>query len=274
MPHDNVRRTGDAQERKEVQKNYPPQTKTERQTSCTTNRTEARRQARCAGPWKQTCLTRRRAESGFEAGSSRRGWVCAGNLVVPNFALFDEFLFPDELASLQEYVRRRESRFRSSAVLSRDSKTVIQPRHRRSRVLVAGPYGELIIARLRACFDRILDALGAEAFPFWFADAQITASGDGDFFRPHADSDASDSRWLTYVYYFHREPKRFRGGELLLYRPNQGWAHDTIVPRCNQMVAFRPSLVHEVRPVRCPSGSFADSRFTLNGWIHREPPAH
>jgi SM-20-related protein len=191
---------------------------------------------------------------------------------VPNFALFDEFLFPDELASLQEYVWRRECRFRSSAVVvSRKGKTAILPRHRRSRVLSAGPYGDLVITRLRASLDHILEALGLEPFPLWFADAQITASGDGDFFGPHTDSDASHSRWLTYVYYFHREPKRFRGGELLLYRPNKGWAHDTIVPRCNQMVVFRPSLLHEVRPVRCPVANFADSRFTLNGWMHREP---
>jgi Rps23 Pro-64 3,4-dihydroxylase Tpa1-like proline 4-hydroxylase len=78
------------------------------------------------------------------------------------------------------------------------------------------------------------------------------------------------------VYFFHREPKTFRGGDLRIYdsrwengryEPTENYRN--IVPRQNQMVFFVSSLAHEITPVECPSGAFADSRFTVNGWIHR-----
>jgi SM-20-related protein len=42
-----------------------------------------------------------------------------------------------------------------------------------------------------------------------------------------------------------------------------------IVPQPNQIVFFPCSLLHEITPVECPSRAFADSRFTLNGWLHK-----
>ena len=48
---------------------------------------------------------------------------------------------------------------------------------------------------------------------------QLTATNDGQFFRQHKDDDADSvrTRVLTFVYYFYREPKAFRGGALQLY---------------------------------------------------------
>jgi Rps23 Pro-64 3,4-dihydroxylase Tpa1-like proline 4-hydroxylase len=52
-----------------------------------------------------------------------------------------------------------------------------------------------------------------------------------------------------------------------MYRPQEKYR--TIVPQQNQAVFFLSSLAHEITPVECPSGAFADSRFTVNGWFHR-----
>jgi Rps23 Pro-64 3,4-dihydroxylase Tpa1-like proline 4-hydroxylase len=41
------------------------------------------------------------------------------------------------------------------------------------------------------------------------------------------------------------------------------------VPQQNQIVFFPCSVLHEITPVECPSRAFADSRFTLNGWLHK-----
>jgi Rps23 Pro-64 3,4-dihydroxylase Tpa1-like proline 4-hydroxylase len=43
----------------------------------------------------------------------------------------------------------------------------------------------------------------------------------------------------------------------------------SIPPRQNQIVFFPCSVLHEITPVKCSSGAFADSRFTLNGWLHK-----
>jgi Rps23 Pro-64 3,4-dihydroxylase Tpa1-like proline 4-hydroxylase len=51
------------------------------------------------------------------------------------------------------------------------------------------------------------------------------------------------------------------------------WTHTgdyrAVVPEQNQIVFFRSELLHEITPVVCPSQAFADSRFTVNGWLHR-----
>lgn len=110
-------------------------------------------------------------------------------------------------------------------------------------------------------------------------ECQVTASTDGSYFRPHTDAGkgAIDAtRKLTYVYYFNREPKGFTGGELRVYndelRNGKFSSTDTfqlVEPRNNSIVFFNAAIMHEVRPVQVASKAFADSRFTVNGWIHR-----
>jgi Rps23 Pro-64 3,4-dihydroxylase Tpa1-like proline 4-hydroxylase len=117
-----------------------------------------------------------------------------------------------------------------------------------------------------------------EEFSISALEAQVTASNDGDFFRSHRDNgdDKVASRQLTFVYFFHREPRPFEGGELRIHDSrlengeyvNTG-SYQTIEPRQNQIVLFPCSLQHEITPVECPSRAFADSRFTMNGWLHK-----
>ncbi|HZZ17281.1 MAG TPA: 2OG-Fe(II) oxygenase, partial [Candidatus Sulfotelmatobacter sp.] len=117
-----------------------------------------------------------------------------------------------------------------------------------------------------------------EEFPITHVEAQITASNDGDFFGVHSD-DAQEtiaSRRITFVYFFHGEPSPFKGGELRLYdapggyeRGYQTLGYQTIVPQQNQIVFFPCSVSHEITRVACPSKAFANSRFTLNGWLHK-----
>jgi Rps23 Pro-64 3,4-dihydroxylase Tpa1-like proline 4-hydroxylase len=113
-----------------------------------------------------------------------------------------------------------------------------------------------------------------DEFPVTHVEAQLTASNDGDFFCPHSDNSHEKvvSRTLTFVYFFHREARPFEGGELLLhdsYGDCQTGNYQTIVPQQNQVVFFPCSALHEITPVVCPSKAFADSRFTLNGWLHK-----
>jgi len=156
--------------------------------------------------------------------------------------------------------------------------------HRRSRVLMdLGKHQEVILERIRGVLPRVLDQLGIEEFPVVHAEAQITASNDGDFFGVHSD-DAQEiiaSRRITFVYFFHREPCQFGGGELRLYdsrvsdeqqpgaNGHDNGSYQTVVPQQNQIVFFPCAAWHEITPVECPSGAFADSRFTLNGWLHQ-----
>jgi Rps23 Pro-64 3,4-dihydroxylase Tpa1-like proline 4-hydroxylase len=194
--------------------------------------------------------------------------------------VLDEFLAPQELDELIRYALEHESDFRASEVVSPNAdEGVTDYDHRRSRVLMElGKHQDIVIERIQSVLPRIVQKLGMELFAVSRVEAQITASNDGDFFRGHSDNgdEKIASRELTFVYFFHREPRQFTGGELRIHdsRLENGQyvstgSYQTIEPQQNQIVFFPCSLLHEITPVECPSRTFADSRFTLNGWLHR-----
>jgi len=194
--------------------------------------------------------------------------------------VFEEFLAPEELKTLTQYALGREVDFRMSEVISPGVMgTVVDSEHRRSRVLMdLGSHEKVIRDRIEAALPRVLEKLSMEKFPITRFESQLTASNDGDFFRHHFDNAEEEiaNRELTYVYFFHREPKAFDGGELRMHdaeRRDGSWVttgnYKAVVPEQNQIVFFPSALLHEITPVVCPSRAFADSRFTVNGWLHR-----
>jgi SM-20-related protein len=210
----------------------------------------------------------------------------AGTLTAPGTAavaetgvlVLDEFLAPQELERLARFVETHESDFVLSEVVSPGAAGgAVDFEHRKSRVLYElAEHEALLSGRILSYLSRILPAVGLEPFPIARVEAQVTASNHGDFFRPHEDNGeaALRTRELTFVYFFHREPKAFDGGELRIYDPQgtddaSGSTCRAITPRQNQIVFFPSHLLHEISPVNCASGAFADSRFTLNGWFHR-----
>ena len=208
------------------------------------------------------------------------GVMDAPAIVRAQCVVLDEFLAPQELDELVRYALEHEAEFQVSEVVSPSGEPgVIDYNHRRSRVLInLGRHQEVILDRVRGVLPRLLDRLGIEEFPVTQVEAQITASNDDDFFGTHSD-DAQEiiaSRRITFVYFFHREPRQFEGGELRLHdsggsseRHVSSGSYQTIVPQQNQIVFFPCSVLHEITPVVCPSRAFADSRFTLNGWLHK-----
>ena len=194
--------------------------------------------------------------------------------------LLDEFLAPQELQELTRFVLEQENAFHISEVISPGVEGgIVDPENRRSRVLMdLGKHGDVVVGRIQSALPRVLEKLGMKTFSVSRVETQITASNHGDFFRHHSDNREEEvaSRQLTFVYFFHREPKAFHGGELRLHNSqleNGAWTHPgdyrAVVPEQNQIVFFRSELLHEITPVVCPSQAFADSRFTVNGWLHR-----
>jgi SM-20-related protein len=197
-----------------------------------------------------------------------------------NYVLFDEFLAPAELLSLANYVLQHEREFQISEVVSPGVRGgIVETETRRSRVLMdLGRHRDLIISKLTAALPDALRRLGHPQFEISRVEAQITASNHGDFFHWHSDNglDAIAGREITFVYFFHREPKPFTGGELRIY--DSRWEQNhyvpaggyrAIVPEQNQLVVFHSSLTHEITQVQSPSQLFTDSRFTVNGWFHK-----
>jgi Rps23 Pro-64 3,4-dihydroxylase Tpa1-like proline 4-hydroxylase len=218
-------------------------------------------------------------------GRSQSKTQAAGVMEPPQFLparmlVLDEFLAPEELQDLMRYTLAHEAEFRISEIIAPGVNVATADfESRRSHVLMElDKHHAVIVNRIQSCLPRIFEKLEHEPFPLNRVEAQITASNDRDFFRQHSDNahEQTAARELTFVYFFHREPKQFRGGELRIYDScwaNGGYAatanYRAIVPQQNQIVFFPSSLVHEITPVECAGATFADSRFTVNGWLRR-----
>jgi SM-20-related protein len=224
--------------------------------------------------------TPRPPSPGPPATGRSTGIMQGSEFLAAQCVVLDEFLAPAEVKALMQYAVDRETEFHLSEVISPGvSGGLVDYEHRRSRVLYdLGKEGAALLQQVEAGLPRILPKVGHEPFPISRVEAQITASNHGDYFRWHCDDGHAEvaSRLITFVYFFHREPKEFSGGELRIYDSrwlNSGYAptgnYRTIVPQQNQLVIFPSALAHEITPLECPSGTFAGSRFTVNGWFHR-----
>ncbi|NJP12527.1 MAG: proline hydroxylase [Leptolyngbyaceae cyanobacterium RU_5_1] len=138
---------------------------------------------------------------------------------------------------------------------------------------------EWLSDRIHCILPTVMAQLKVADFAITRTEMQLIASQDGAYFQRHLDQHPHDSRKtrkLSYIYYLHQQPKPFSGGELLLYDSKiAAGCYETaesfkaIAPRHNSIVFFHSRNAHEVKPVSCPSKQFKDSRFAINGWIHR-----
>ncbi len=187
---------------------------------------------------------------------------------------FDRFLNPAEQQRLFEFTLQREPEFVAT------STTTNSQDYRRSRVLYRFPeFYNLMVRRIREVLPEVLAQLEITPFAIAQIEAQLTAHNDGHYYKLHNDNGSAETanRVLSYVYYFCREPQPFSGGELIVYDSRiennfyvKADSYRAIEPRNNRIVFFRSRYLHEVLPIRCPSRQFADSRFTINGWIRQD----
>lgn len=192
--------------------------------------------------------------------------------ILPHLRIVD-FLDAQTHAALLEWALANEARF----VPAQLAGGMVKPEARRALVLRdLGPIADLLDARLREAAPHWAAMLRSTPFAASEVELELAAHNDGAHFTLHADTYASaqaarGDRMLSAVYYFHRRPKRFAGGALRLHRLGAapGDAGLDIAPDDNSLVVFPSWGPHEVMPVSCPSGAFADSRFAVNGWIYR-----
>ncbi len=193
----------------------------------------------------------------------------------PRCVIIDDFLSPQEHDELLAYALASEAQFEAGTVT--ESYT---PEVRQNQVILdfgASVHSRLLENRLLIWFPLIAKRLGLPVFPLAQLESQLTAARDGHYFKTHADQSPTTPRALTCIYYLHREPRGFSGGELRLYDAVsvEGGAEvraaESFVPVqavANRLVVFASHELHEALPVRCPSGEFADSRFAITVWLH------
>ena len=189
-----------------------------------------------------------------------------------------DFLSTEENAAVLDFALRRESEFVASSVEGG------RKGYRHSQVLMK--FEGLDIAfesKVRELLPDAASYFGLGLPQDYTFEMQMTAHGDGGFYKIHNDNGTprTASRMLTYVYYFCRSPQPFSGGQLRLYDDSRvdpsNWlpvaSFAEIAPQNNMLLFFPSRCFHEVMPALRRGDEFGNGRFTVNGWIrHKEAP--
>ena len=192
-------------------------------------------------------------------------------LPAPYLVLCD-FLEPAQQTEMLAWTLTNEARFNMRSVREHDVELV-----HKYRLDDIGPLEPLFSARLQAEYTGWVRRLRVSPFPLGQIEFRIGAYPDGARFDFHLDvasgkNSPENSRMLTALYYFNREPKQFSGGDIRLFHlgsaPN-GDDYVSIPPDQNTLVVFPSWVGHSVTPIHCASPDFADCRFALNCWLHR-----
>ena len=110
-----------------------------------------------------------------------------------------------------------------------------------------------------------------------YHETQVSRYGDdGQKYKYHIDTFDNNTRQLSLVYYFHEEPKKWKGGDIQftncpIYKGkpiDKKYKRLTLTPENNMAVIFGAHTAHMVMPTKSPK-TFKYGRFSVNCWIGR-----
>lgn len=198
---------------------------------------------------------------------------------IPPYLVVQDFLGNDLIDRLLKHALERETEFVPTKVGNTDGR--LDPEIRVSKVL--RDFGDLrseLEAKFKEAMPKAISELRLSPFDLARCEIELVAHNDGAFYNRHIDTqtgvpDEKSQRALTGVLYFNSLPKGFSGGQFRLHAfssPEKAENFVDIEPERDRLVLFPAWAPHEVMPISCPSGEFADSRFAVNCWYRRSNP--
>ena len=205
-----------------------------------------------------------------EAAPPRRIWP------VP-FVWMRNFLAPMQCERLSILATEGSARF-APARTGKKGATNVDPE---ARITLESDHRTLqafrpwFIPKIRSVVPEVLERLRMEDIGRYGIRMDMRVYLTGGFYRAHTDGqyDPDHPRKLSFVYFFHREPRRFSGGDLLLYDTDANTADRSfaafsrIVPLRNSIVFFPSVSWHQVPHVQCETNDFQDGRWAVNGHL-------
>jgi SM-20-related protein len=136
---------------------------------------------------------------------------------------------------------------------------------------------DFLIQGILQLLPSLFTALDIEPFAVSRVPMTLVNGLDGHCGLPHADS--TDDRYrISLLYYFHRLPRAFRGGDLEFYTEDPEFAQGDsekaiarIEQQDNLLIAFPSNTFHGITDVCCDSSDFADGRFAAVVFLGLEP---
>lgn len=215
--------------------------------------------------------------------------------LAPGFRLFDDFLPADLHRTLLDYclgqdetasIPGEDRAFHAATVVAEDRDLEADREGVRQAWVMGCPAArltDLVVDRVRALIPETAPAIGVGTLSPGEIEVQITAHGDGAFYKPHQDGSLDPAspihrRRVSFVYYLHAPTDDgsppFGGGDLKLYDttlPAGTFNIDRftrVAPKDNRLILFDSLFVHEVCPVRLDDDNPRHRRLTVNGWVH------
>ena len=195
------------------------------------------------------------------------------------FVWMTDFLAPEECDRLLALgVERREGltpvkKGGVSSVARKDSKDYL------GWEMDAGTTREVMlwfVPRIRSVLPDVLVRLGMAGLDRCRIEMGMRVCFTGGFLSVHSDTAGGGyRRKLAFVYFFHRRPRRFSGGDLLLHDTDveAGAGHigafSRITPLRNSIVFFPSTCFHQVTLLQRGADDFEDGRWVLNGHVWR-----
>jgi Rps23 Pro-64 3,4-dihydroxylase Tpa1-like proline 4-hydroxylase len=225
-----------------------------------------------------------------EDGFAKILWqICSGNLekntyesgpVEPaRFVLRRNFLAPDAREALLRLFDAKYPEMEELEVTLAHKNSDVEFRLERSMRQQFGVYcrpelEEIIQAGVMKQFPSVCDALDVRQFLPGRHDLRLDYTPDGGFGKMHQD--VGFGARLSYLYYFHRQPKKFRGGDLLFFDQNRATGQPLphqftrICHEDNLLLIFPPQYFHQVTRVAALDLPLqvAESRLSVCGFIH------
>ena len=210
-------------------------------------------------------------------GDPCASWLCAitGNHRLPApptgvraapFVQIPNFLTSAEGERLLSWAQNARGRF-APAKVGPSGKRRVDISERRG--LAAPPkackdIGAWLVPKVRAVLPTVSARLRLQGFDSCRIVPAAAAYLNGGYGRPHRDSPP-----LVGNCYFHAQPRRFSGGDLLLYDTEvetgdfDACAFSRVEPAANSVVFHPGAYVHEVTRVVCGTDRFTDARFAM-----------
>ena len=196
------------------------------------------------------------------------------------FVWMTDFLAPEECGRLLALGVERHEGFEPVQVDSPSSGPRVDPDSRVGLDADARTTKEArarIVPKIRSVLPDVLARLGMAGLDRCEIETAMRVCLTGGFLAAHSDAKfgAYRSRKIGFTYFFHRRPRRFSGGDLLLYDTDVdagafvSGAFSRITPLHNSIVFFPSACFHQVTPVQCGTDDFEDGRWVLNGHVRR-----
>lgn len=127
--------------------------------------------------------------------------------------------------------------------------------------------------RIAELLPTLFTVLGVEPFPVPNIPLGVVNGLSGHCGIPHTDESGGRFK-ISLLYYIHKAPKAFRGGDLEFYdvdaTSSTGHSVDPlsrIYHEDNLLIVFPSHTFHGITDVRCDSDEFADGRFAVIGFL-------